>query len=362
MNHFGKHIFTVVCAFVLVTGAFFINPTPIFSQENNPVTTEVTHEPIDYFVPGNRIQLDAEVTDDDGIELVRCYFKAQGEADFVFVKTEKFKKNDYRAILPSPAAYTDTIEYLFLVVNKNKQVVKTQVFQINKDDAKDVPDWQEVSSVGSEGDIAVYTELSKAPETVPGFSDSISLDIVESSARFGMVSGIYSASAMASTGGSATAATSAGTVTAGAGVSTTTVLAAGTAVAAAAAGTAAAASGGGGGGDEKLNSIASISWGDDDAPVGDAFQVVVGSKDIGANTTNGSIGIKTETGFPVGDSDLIITCISALADEGNYIINLSGGAIFRNDQSTHKEGTLREGESRTYPIHISEVADTTIRW
>ncbi len=362
-DHHCKQIFAVVCALVLFTGAFCINPIPVFSWGKNSATTDVTHESIDYFVPGNRIQLDATVTDDKGTELVRCYFRAKEEADFVFVKMENVKKNHYRAILPAPAKYTDTLEYLFLVVNKNKQVLKTQIFQTNRNDEKGIPDWQEASSVGSEKDIAVYTELSTAPETVPGFSDSMSVDIVESSVRFGMVAGIYSASAMASSGGSAAAATSAGTVTAGSGMSTTAIVAAGVGVAAAGAGTAVAVSGGdGGGGGEKVNSIASVSWGDDDAPVGDAFQVMVGDKDMGANPTSGDIGVKTETGFPVGDCDLTISCISALGLEGEYVIELSGGAFFRDDQSIYKTGTLKEGESVIYPIHIADLADTTVRW
>ncbi len=358
MNYYGKPILLIICAFILVTGAFFINPLPIFSQEKDSVTTEVTHEPIEYFVSGNRILLDAEVTDDDGIELVRCYFKAQGEADVVFVKTENFKKDYYRAILPSPADYTDTIEYLFLVVNKNKQVIKTQIFIANRNNEQEVPDWQHS---GSEGDIAVYTELAEAPETIKGFSDSFSIDVVESSARFGMVSGIYSASAMASSGGSAAAATSAGTVTAGAGVSATTVVAAGTAVAAAAAGTAAAAAaaggGGGGGSDEKLNSLASISWGDADTIANDEFHVMFGDNDYGEASE-----MTTKNNLPVGDYDLTITCTSTSESDGNYTIILAGGAIFKSDNSTRKEGILTQDESRTYQVHIPELADTTINW
>ena len=367
----GKQVFAVVCAFVLFTGLFLFNPIPIFSQENNSVTTEITHEPIDYFVPEKRIQLDTKVTDDKGTELVRCYFRAKEEADFVFVKMENVKKNHYRAILPAPAKYTDTLEYLFLVVNKNKQVLKTQIFQTNRNDEKGIPDWQEASSVGSEKDIAVYTELSTAPETVPGFSDSMSVDIVESSVRFGMVAGIYSASAMASSGGSAAAATSAGTVTAGSGMSTTAIVAAGVGVAAAGAGTAVAVSGGGGGGDgssEKMNSSAGISLA---TRTIDSFSMSICGKDKGENTaysvlTGGWSG-RHESGFPVGDCDLTITCLSVSEYEGYiskgiYNIRLSVGAFFKDDQSTYKEGTLQEGESRTYPIYIYEVADTTIRW
>ncbi len=391
----GRQIFLILFTFFILIGAFFISPVSGFFWEKPSAVTEVTHKPIDYFVPGKRIELEAEVIDKKGVETVRCYFKVSEEADFVFVHTEKFKKNRYKAILPAPADFTDSFQYLFLIVNMDQQVVRTQTFHVYRDNEKGLPDWQKIDS---RDDIAIYTELAEAPETVPGFSDSISIDVVESSARFGMVSGIYSASAMASSGGSAAGvtgagtaagsgasgagaaasagatgagttataagvgATSAGAVTATAGLSTTAVVATGTAVAAATAGTAVAVSSSDSGDGENLNALASISWGDDAPPVGDSFQVIVGNKDIGQNPDSGNIGIKTESGFAPGDCDLVITCVSTQANEGKYVINLDGGAFFRDDQSIHKEGTLQEGESRTYPLHIPEIADTTIRW
>jgi len=80
------------------------------------------------------------------------------------------------------------LEYIFLAVNQKDQVVKTETFRVEKKDEKEVPEWQKVTS---EGEIRVSTELAKAPETLPGFKDSVTSDAVESAERFGTEVGIY---------------------------------------------------------------------------------------------------------------------------------------------------------------------------
>ncbi len=204
--------------------------------------TKVNHKPVKYFVPEKRMMLTASVKDEKGIELVRCYFRAEGEADFVFVPMTQTSDGTYSAVLPAPSAATPAIEYVFLVVNSEKQIVKTQTFTVPKQEGSDTPEWQQA---GSEGDIAVKTELEKPPQQLAGFSDSITIDQVESSMRFGMVAGgLYAVTSSAAAG--ATAATAAGTITASAGISTMTIVAVGAAVVAG--GVAVGASGGGGGG------------------------------------------------------------------------------------------------------------------
>jgi hypothetical protein len=46
--------------------------------------------------------------------------------------------------------------------------------------SNETPAWQ---SAASRGDVKVYTELAEAPRTIAGFTDSITIDIVESGAR-----------------------------------------------------------------------------------------------------------------------------------------------------------------------------------
>ncbi len=195
------------------------------------VTTAIKYKPIDYFVSGKRIWLNAKITDKAGVNLARCYFRAVEEADFVFVAMKEIKTNQYEGILPAPSKNTETIEYLFLAVNGANQVVKSQRFKVNKNDDDKTPAWQEVSS---EGDIHVTTELPQAAEPPPGFSDSIVVDVAESSARFGLAAGgIYTITAEAGGAtGTAASSTNGSTVSASAGLSTTAMVGIGAAVAA----------------------------------------------------------------------------------------------------------------------------------
>ena len=250
--------FNFLIAFLLLVPAFFAT-TAIAA------TTQMKHTPPDYFVADQRIQLEANVTDDQGVKLVRCYFKAAGEADLVFVPMNTAGKNQYSGILPAPSAATTQIEYLFLAVNQANQVVRSQNFTMYKDANKKTPAWQ---NIPKEGDIRVSIELDQAPAQLMGFSDNVTIDVVESSARFGVVALLYHAATDSSSesavaaANSSTGATSGGTITAGsAGWSTAAIVGVGVGVAAVAGGTAIALSNdsddddndnGGGGGGEAL--------------------------------------------------------------------------------------------------------------
>lgn len=211
--------FSISILFVL-TSSFDVSS---LSAQTLP-TTKISHTPINYFVSGHRIRINALVTDEWGIDIVRCYFKAQGEADFVFVDMPQDAGDEYIGILPAPSANTEAIEYLLLAVNQNKVVVKSQVFIAERQEDETPPAWQEVDASGQ---ITVKTELTQVPETIAGFTDNIVADVVESVVRFGyVVEGLYILSQMqgiaplgAVFGGTVNAATAvvAGTTAVGAG-------------------------------------------------------------------------------------------------------------------------------------------------
>jgi hypothetical protein len=237
-----------ICLSLFLT-VFFL--TPSFSASTADAATAMKHTAPDYFVSDQRIQLEAQVDDPAGVSLVRCYFKAAGEANMVFVSMNSTGKDEYTGILPAPSATTDKIEYLFLAVNSNKEVVRSQTFTITKDENQKTPAWQEVPK---QGEIKVSMELDKIPTQLRGFSDNVTIDMVESGARFGVVALLYHSAANSSTksvlaANSATGATSGGTITAApAGWATSTIVWAGVGAAAVIGGTVAAVSGGGGGG------------------------------------------------------------------------------------------------------------------
>jgi len=243
------HVLTVL---VYVLSLLLANAGTALAEDTKSAT-KIRHKPLKYFVPGHRITVNAEVTDQTGVTVVRAYFRAPEQADYVFVSMNPAADGTYQGILPAPAKETQNITYLFLAVNGKNQVVKTQTFTVNREDKEKVPAWQQA---GSEGNIQVSTELAQAPESISGFTDSIAMDVVESSARFGFVAGgIYTAAQMASAGGTdgaAAAAGSAGTVSASAGLSTAAIAGIGAGVAAVAGGIAAAGSSGGGGGTTQI--------------------------------------------------------------------------------------------------------------
>ena len=204
--------------------------------------TKVTHDVLKFFVPEKRIRLDAAVVDPKGVTLVRAYFKSKTQADYVFVPMEaqQTAKDSYVANLPAMAKSSDEIQYLFLVVNGANEILKTEPFVVKSKDSKEVPSWQMVSDDGS---VKLFTEVPDAPAVTASFSDSVSLNVVESGARFGLVAQLYGASGSATASGAAASATNAGTASmATAGMSTVTIAAA----AAGVVGVAAAAGGGGG--------------------------------------------------------------------------------------------------------------------
>jgi len=255
-SFFGKAVSVSALVILVIT----MNSSMVFAAS---AAIKVKHEPPAYFVSEKRISVEIRImAGTSDVRLIRCYFRAAEQADYVFIgmnpthKGRYLHKGLYSGILPAPSKETQTIQYLFLIVDQNNQPIKTQVFTMNKQDGKDAPEWQQVIS---DGDIQVSTELADAPKSVPGFSDSIVMNVVESSARFGVVAGgIYSmegsaaAGTAASTTGAAgsggTVSTATGTVSTGT-VATTGSAGAGTGAAAtlatgtetAAAGTAAAA-------------------------------------------------------------------------------------------------------------------------
>ncbi len=216
------------------------------------VQTGVVHGPPAYFVPGYRLQLDATVSDPAGVSVVRCYFKAAGEADYVFVPMTRTGGTSkgvlYSGVLPAPTPGTKQVKYLFLVVNNNNNVIKTQTFTIIGENKDKAPAWQHGAG---KDQIQVSMELDKVPSELRGFTDNIAINKIESGARFGLVAGgLYylTKDKKSHTTGRAASSNYAGEITAkAAGYSTKFLVGAGV-LGAAVVGGAIALSGGGGGG------------------------------------------------------------------------------------------------------------------
>lgn len=218
---------------------------PMITVVNCPVRTvfaqtlamEIKRDPVKQVNAGQRIDIVFEIEDDSGIKTVRVYFKAMEGLDYSFIVLTSENGKDFVGTLPAPVNGAGTIEYLLLVQNGNNQVVKTQNYQVAIED-----DDNAENPVAENQQLRVYTELEKEPEEITGFSDAIDIDLIESSAKLGVVAGLYNAGLA---GSSTSSAVAAGTVTASTGGISTTTAILGTVIAVAAVGGVAAASGGG---------------------------------------------------------------------------------------------------------------------
>jgi len=182
-----------VVAWVLVVVMGVGSPVfaaPAFAQQS----TRFVHTPITGFVPGFRINVKAAVSSPAGVAVVRCYFRAKGEADFVFVDMASIGSDQYLGVLPAPSQATEEITYILLAVSGDRAVVRTQAFKMVRQEGSQPTIWQ---TSNMSGQVSVSTELAQAPQAVAGFTDSIAADVAESALRFGyVVEGLYTVSQM----------------------------------------------------------------------------------------------------------------------------------------------------------------------
>lgn len=195
----------------------------------------IEHTAPEYLKPQYRSTLHVSIESSETYPTKRLYFKANDGANYNFVGIS-CDADACEGTLPKATVQTESLEYLFLVVDKEKKVYKTQKYTVAfKSEGELPPNQQDQSSAP----LLIMSEMEKAPKAIEGFSDDMVYDTVESSARFGIVAGIYTqitasgATTAAATAGTTTA-TSGGTVAATTaattGISTTTVIATGAAV------------------------------------------------------------------------------------------------------------------------------------
>ena len=192
------------------------------------LAARIKHDPVEFAPSGIRIELAADIQDAAGVDLARVYFKAQREANYLFVPMRVAGAGGYSAVLPAPSAGVGAVEYQILVRNLGGVVYKTQTYSVDIEDG-------EAAVVENNEPIEVFTELAEAPDVVHGFTDNIALDAVESAAKYGVVAGLTSQAGAGTTAG-AVGGTSGGTVTAAGGAGAAGGTAAGAGAAAAGAG------------------------------------------------------------------------------------------------------------------------------
>lgn len=242
-----KIIALFIAPFMLV----FNIPFVCLADEDQPKqpTVEIIHEPVERAPAGERVVVQAEIQDKNGVDVVRAYFKSEDGANYNFVEmvpedpeAAPIIDATYTAVLPAPANGTKSFTYLILVKNTFNVVVKSQNYWV------EVTPTDIITPPVAEP-IKVYTELPEVPSQITGFSDNMTYDTVESAVKFGIVAGLYQTMSKGAEGViyGGTVATSTG------GVGTGTIILGSLAVAAVVGGAVALASGGGGSSSDDSN-------------------------------------------------------------------------------------------------------------
>ena len=282
--HIGLKVLALVLTVFLATP---LNMVEVLAAES---PTKIEHKPPEDYVPGFRINLDAQIKDDSGLIVSRCYFKAKEAKNFVFVEMVPKGNPTYLASLPAPWVNSEEIQYVIVVVNKEKQVTRSEVFVIKEKETKEAATWKEPSEVkevdlelteetvaeyestkkelkqkyaaklppwqkgAAAGSLIALSELPTAAKRLPGFYDDVKIKEVPPEEKYGLkAQELYSEEQIESAGSAVVLLTENGVSSGGivkaskSGGTNWGAIGGGIAGAAAAAGLVAAAGGGGGG-------------------------------------------------------------------------------------------------------------------
>jgi hypothetical protein len=98
--------------------------------------TQIFHKQLFAFILGDPLPLNVAVTDPDGVAEVRCYFRFDRSAPFVYSIMASAGEHKFTTKLPAATSTVKDVEYLFLVVNGRKQAILSSTFAVNKMDVQ----------------------------------------------------------------------------------------------------------------------------------------------------------------------------------------------------------------------------------
>jgi hypothetical protein len=166
---------------VLANSALFAQPV---------ISTTIESEPLAYIVSGHSITLEATITDSKKVLEARCYFRTLPNGATLYVPMHHQTGNRYRCTLPSYASHISGLEYFFLVVNGEAQVIRSTYFQSDNSPSKAIPKWQ--MDTNSELPLEVYSELNSTGHDSAGIDDEYATRAETSpSEKHGLLVDIY---------------------------------------------------------------------------------------------------------------------------------------------------------------------------
>ena len=153
--------------------------------------TEILHEQVFSFLEGSSLPLEVAVKDPAGVTGVRCYFRFDSSLPFIYSEMAGAKNNVFTTQLPVAIAAVQKIEYLFLVVNGQQQVILSPTFTSTKKG-------DNVQSTAVQNLVPEQYQLKSevgGAATVKSFflqPDNVQISLVPQQDHYGVLAGLYS--------------------------------------------------------------------------------------------------------------------------------------------------------------------------
>ncbi len=119
--------------------------------------TTINHQTPAYFTVNERIVLDIQIDDSTGVADARCYFKADLDDIYLYVSMQELTENNAQCVLPAFGPGVETVEYFFLAVNGNGQVIRSTPYLISESGTV-VATGEQIAGPAS-GQLEVFSEL-----------------------------------------------------------------------------------------------------------------------------------------------------------------------------------------------------------
>jgi hypothetical protein len=180
-----KRVERLITLIITVCLTFLNYPLQVSAETADGPSIQISHSRINMAEAGKTVPITATITDREGVELVRIYFKTVESKEYFFVPMIVTEGNTYYGLLPAPLKEADGIEYLFLVKTYNNRVFISQTFTTKIDTATIQPNPDETDTLDA------LTEAREHPAQIEGFDPNTRIRLVAKHEKHGVVAGLY---------------------------------------------------------------------------------------------------------------------------------------------------------------------------
>ncbi len=151
----------------------------------------IKHQAIPSFSEGERLALNAALSDQYGISVARCYFKTESDGKYLYATMDRQAENSYQCILPAFKPGSGSLEYFFLIVNGKRQVIRSISYFANQAESESLAEWQ--IDIDASAPLQVYSELETVQIEDTALADTSAhlVTTVNTEDLFGLLAGVY---------------------------------------------------------------------------------------------------------------------------------------------------------------------------